>query len=56
MIKAPEDKTLDGPAVADKVNELVAVMRGSEGLAKTDGIMPPIITTEGMKQQAVPVM
>lgn len=56
VVKAPEGKTLEDPAVAGEVNELVAAMRDAKGLTKTEEIVPPMMAAEGMKQQALPVM
>lgn len=56
VIQAPEGKTLEDPAVAGEVNELVAAMRSAEGLTKTEEIVPPMMAAEGMKQQAIPAM
>ena len=56
VIQAPEGKTLEDPAIAGEVDELVAAMRSTEGLTKTEEIVPPIMAAEGMKQQAIPAM
>lgn len=56
VIQAPEGKTLEDPAVAGEVDELVAAMRSAEGLTKTEEIVPPMMAAEGMKQQAIPAM
>lgn len=56
VIQAPEGKTLEDPAVAGEVDELVAAMRSAEGLTKTEEIVPPMMAAEGMKRQAVPAM
>ena len=56
VVKAPEGKTLEDPAVAGEVNELVAAMRDAKGLTKTEEIVPPMMAAEGMRQQAIPAM
>ena len=48
VIQAPEGKTLEDPAIAGEVDELVAAMRSTEGLTKTEEIVPPIMAAEGM--------